>query len=176
MNVTLNQTIFVFSLGMEIRVKVSNYVKDRLEALRLLNPGKYNNVACIRTNAMKYLTNFFHKGQISKMFFLFPDPHFKRSKHKWRIINPCLMSEYSYILKPGGMIYTVTDVKDLHEWMASHLQAYPKFERVSDEEVVGAFGIYFLNYILIKLFYNFHFRKQIFCMKNCFTLVKSLKK
>ena len=25
--------------------------------------------------------------QLKKMFFLFPDPHFKQKKHKWRIIR-----------------------------------------------------------------------------------------
>lgn len=54
-------------LGMEIRVKVSEYVQDRIKALRLQNPGKYENIACIRSNAMKYLPNFFVKGQVSAM-------------------------------------------------------------------------------------------------------------
>ena len=34
------------------------------------------------------------------MFFLFPDPHFKRAKHKWRIINQSLLAEYAYVLRP----------------------------------------------------------------------------
>lgn len=90
-----------YALGMEIRVKVSDYVQDRIRALRHLNPNKYENIACLRTNAMKYLPNFFHKGQLTKMFFLYPDPHFKRSKHKWRIINNSLLTEYAYVLQPG---------------------------------------------------------------------------
>ena len=53
------------SIGMEIRVKVSDYVQDRIRALRVQNKDKYNNIACIRTNAMKYLPNFFQKGQVS---------------------------------------------------------------------------------------------------------------
>lgn len=89
------------SIGMEIRVKVCDYVQDRIGVLRQLHPGEYGNVACIRTNSMKFLTNYFHKGQLTKMFFLYPDPHFKRSKHKWRIINPCLLSEYAYVLAKG---------------------------------------------------------------------------
>ena len=48
---------------------------------------------------MKYLPNFFRKGQLSKMFFLFPDPHFKKAKHKWRIINETLIAEYAYVLR-----------------------------------------------------------------------------
>ena len=51
-------------IGLEIRVKVSDYVKDRINALRQKHPGQYQNIACIRTNAMKYLPNFFQKGQV----------------------------------------------------------------------------------------------------------------
>lgn len=98
--VTLGETFpDKFAVGFEIRVKVSDYVMDRIRALRSLHGSKYNNIACIRTNAMKYLTNYFHKGQLSKMFFLYPDPHFKKAKHKWRIINSALLSEYSYALR-----------------------------------------------------------------------------
>jgi len=32
------------------------------------------------------------------MFFLYPDPHFKKAKHKWRIINTPLLAEYAYVL------------------------------------------------------------------------------
>ena len=41
-------------VGMEIRVKVSDYVTDRITALRSQHPGRYTNVACLRSNAMKY--------------------------------------------------------------------------------------------------------------------------
>lgn len=88
-------------IGMEIRVKVSDYVMDRVKALRLQHPGRFGNIACVRTNAMKYLPNYFKKSQLSKMFFLYPDPHFKKAKHKWRIINPALLAEYGYVLKEG---------------------------------------------------------------------------
>ena len=42
--------------------------------------------------------------QLSKMFFLFPDPHFKKTKHKWRIISPTLLAEYAYCLRVGVSI------------------------------------------------------------------------
>lgn len=51
-------------LGIEIRIKVADYVRDRIAALRWQNPGKYQNIACLRSNAMKYLPNYFHKGQV----------------------------------------------------------------------------------------------------------------
>ncbi len=122
-------------LGLEIRVKVSDYVRDRIAALRERHPGKYGNVACLRTNAMKYLPNYFRRGQLEKMFFLFPDPHFKKAKHKWRIINETLLAEYAYVLGEGGKLYTVTDVEDLHEWMTTHLEKHPLFRRFSEDEL-----------------------------------------
>ncbi|TFK03516.1 NAD-dependent protein deacetylase sirtuin-3, mitochondrial [Platysternon megacephalum] len=91
-------------LGLEIRVKVSDYVRDRIQSLRASHPGQYQNIACIRSNAMKHLPNFFHKGQLAKMFFLFPDPHFKKTKHKWRIISSTLLAEYAYVLRVGGSV------------------------------------------------------------------------
>ena len=58
-------------------MQVAEYVKERILALRRDYGGEYENVACLRTNAMKFLPHYFRKGQLEKLFFLFPDPHFK---------------------------------------------------------------------------------------------------
>jgi len=153
-------------LGMEIRAQVCQYVTDRIAALRLASaaaaldptsastrpaplgeesnaqhilipaPGDYQNISVIRANAMKFLPNFFHKHQLHSLFFLFPDPHFKQRKHKARIISPTLLAEYAYVLRPGGIVYTITDVKDLHDWMVKHLIEFPLFEKIEEEELI----------------------------------------
>lgn len=124
-------------LGMEIRTSVTNYVTERIHALRIQHKGQglYQNISVIRANAMKFLPNFFQKGQLAKMFFCFPDPHFKARKHKARIISSTLASEYAYVLKPGGIVYTITDVEDLHMWMAEHFNGHELFERLTPEEL-----------------------------------------
>ncbi|MCO5556123.1 hypothetical protein L7F22_009667 [Adiantum nelumboides] len=96
--------------------------------------GNYDNISAMRVNAMKHLPNFFQKGQLSKLFFLHPDPHFKQRKSKNRIISPTLLAEYAYILRPDGILYTITDVEDLHVWMVKHLTAFPLFERIPDDD------------------------------------------
>jgi len=88
---------------------------------------------------MKFFPNYFPKHTLSAIFFLFPDPHFKSRKHKARIISPTLLAEYAYALRPGGIVYTITDVLDLHEWMKTHLENFPLFEPV-DEETLRAEG------------------------------------
>lgn len=51
-------------------------------------------------------------------------------------LRNALLAEYAYVLQPGGMLYTITDVLDLHKWMASHGDEHPAFDRVTDEELV----------------------------------------
>ncbi|PIN19947.1 Methyltransferase-like protein [Handroanthus impetiginosus] len=120
-------------IGMELRDKVTEYVKERILALRASNPGQYENVSVVRTNSMKYIPNYFEKGQLTKMFFLFPDPHFKEKNHRRRVISPHLLDEYAYVLRVGGIIYTITDVEELGVWMKSCLDGHPLFEAISQE-------------------------------------------
>lgn len=161
-------------VGIEIRTSVTQYVCDKVQALRSASrvagdqkkptisnqgyqkeedseldinssliqdapqiKGNYDNISALRVNAMKFLPNFFKKGQLSKMFFLHPDPHFKQRKSKNRIISSTLLAEHAFVLRPGGILYTITDVKDLHLWMVKHLEAFPLFKKLNDEELQG---------------------------------------
>lgn len=92
------------------------------------------------------------------MFFLYPDPHFKKSKHKWRIINKSLLAEYAYVLAEDvsilsilfqwfhrelsfviiqAIVYTITDVVELHRWIVKHFEEHPLFEEVTKQDMVG---------------------------------------
>ncbi|XP_071725030.1 tRNA (guanine-N(7)-)-methyltransferase [Rutidosis leptorrhynchoides] len=131
-------TIFpeTLMIGMEIRDKVTEYVKERIIALRATNNnGDYQNISVVRTNSMKYIPNYFEKGQLTKMFFLFPDPRFKEKNHRRRVISPHLLDEYAYVLGVGGIIYTITDVEELGEWMKNCLEDHPMFEALTKEEL-----------------------------------------
>jgi tRNA (guanine-N7-)-methyltransferase len=57
-----------------------------------------------------------------------------KNRQKLTNFRLTLNSEYAYVLRPGGIIYTITDVEDLHNWMVGHLNAHPSFERLSEEE------------------------------------------
>lgn len=70
-------------LGMEIRLQVSEYVKRRIAALRDQHrdtTGDYQNISIIRGNAMKFLPNFFEKGQV---------PGHTTSHHNADLENAC---------------------------------------------------------------------------------------
>jgi len=121
-----NETV----LGMEIRAKVTEYVRLRIVAARK-EENTHHNAAVLRTNSMKFLPNYFDKHSIHKILLCFPDPHFKRKNHPRRIISVRLLSEYAFVLKPGtGKLYCITDVKELHEWHVAHCDAHPLFRRI----------------------------------------------
>ncbi|CAN8064162.1 unnamed protein product [Agarophyton chilense] len=122
-------------LGLEIRDRVADFCRQRVAEMRKQYPGNYGNVAFERSNAMKFLPNYFTKASLEKLFFCYPDPHFKRKKNRQRIISTQLLAEYAYVLEQGtGVAYVVTDVPELFEWMVARFEAHPLFERRSDEE------------------------------------------
>ena len=122
-------------LGLEIRAKVTEYVRLRILALRKENPGQYENCSVLRSNTMKSMPHFFKKNSLEKIFFCFPDPHFKKKNHSRRIVSEGLLSEYAYFLKDGGKLYTITDVEDLHNWHLKHCRAHPMFRELNDEDL-----------------------------------------
>ena len=52
------------------------------------------------------------------------DPHFKASMHRRRIISRAQLADYAYLLAPGGMLYTITDVPDLGAWMREKVPGF----------------------------------------------------
>lgn len=104
---------------------------DSREKAKKLIPGGYQNISVLRANTMKFLPRFFRHHQLSKIFICFPDPHFKARKHRQRIISSSLNAEYAYVLKPGGLLYTITDVEEYHHWILRHFGVYNKEESTS---------------------------------------------
>ena len=84
---------------------------------------------------------------MTKLFFCFADPHFKRSNFRRRIIkyyyihhllniySTGLVAEYGYLLKKGGRLYSITDVEDLHKWNVEKMDQSPIFRRLDEKEV-----------------------------------------
>lgn len=115
-------------LGLEIRDKVHDYVKD------MIIQEKYKNVGVIKTNALLFLPNFFDKGSLKKVFVLFPDPHFKKRKQKGRVICLQMMNILEYILEDTGRLYISTDVKDLYSDMVQTILESGFFELLPESE------------------------------------------
>jgi len=146
-------------LGIEIRPKIVEYVQKRVLALRAeakrapdgmemycevgssgtgaCGAHAYDNAWAIHNNAMRFMPNFFAKGQLEKLLFCFPDPHFKRKNHRKRIISTPLLAEFAYCLCKRGIVYVITDVSELMEWMVNYLTESTLFERLSRSALKG---------------------------------------
>ena len=44
------------------------------------------------------------------------------ANHRRRIVTVNLLAEYAYIMQEGGILYTVTDVPELGEWMSNAME------------------------------------------------------
>lgn len=136
---------------MEIREKVVSFVKQRIQILQKeaqLNVDdnnnnakeidnkrhEFNNISVIHTNVMKYICNYFEKQSVEAIFFCFPDPHFKKSNKRRRIISVQLLDYYAFILKDFGLIYNITDVKELYEWTIDQFSKHPLFKQLNENE------------------------------------------
>lgn len=49
----------------------------------------------------------------------------------------CMQPLSRVILPMQGLVYTITDVLELHDWMCTHFEGHPLFERVPLEELVS---------------------------------------
>lgn len=98
-----------------------NFSHAQLKVHESAERPTHENVWAVHNNAMRFLPNFFDKGQLMKLFFCFPDPHFKRKNHRKRIISTPLLAEFAYVIRPAGLIYLITDVSELMEWMVCAL-------------------------------------------------------
>ena len=43
---------------------------------------------------------------------------------------------FFFLLNLKGLVYTITDVPDLYEWMKKHFTEHPLFQPVGEEELV----------------------------------------
>lgn len=120
-------------LAFEIRCVVTTFVQDKINCRR--ESGRAQNVAVQWANTMRTLMRYIPPHSIERMFILFPDPHFKTRKAKWRIISPQLMDEYAFITKSGAAFYLVTDVQTYYEYAVPIISEHPLFERIPDAEI-----------------------------------------
>lgn len=111
-------------LGLEIRDKVVDYV-------RLLTQSVAN-CSVVKTNALLFLVNFIGPSSLTRIFVLFPDPHFKKRKQKARIVCRETVGIFRYLLRERGEIYVSTDVEGLFGGMCAVLGESGAFEAVEE--------------------------------------------
>lgn len=74
---------------------------------------KIHNTAFLRTH-VEFLPHFFAEDEVSEIWITFPDPQMKKTNK--RLTSTRFMSEYSRVLKVGGIIHLKTDSNFLYQY------------------------------------------------------------
>lgn len=117
-NVSQNETRNY--LGLEIRPSVAQFAKERVMKRNL--DGIIDFVGC---NANVDLDRILHQytcgeagengkgGEIALISIQFPDPHFKKSHQKRRVVTPELVNVLAKYIPAGREIFIQSDIKDV---------------------------------------------------------------
>ena len=117
-------------LGLEIRPGVSQYAQNRVEKRGL--SGILSFVGCNANVDLDRLLSLYNEassddakggnedGNSSELKFVsvqFPDPHFKKSHKKRRVVSSALVTTLAKFMNQGGVVFLQSDIKEALEAM-----------------------------------------------------------
>lgn len=114
-------------LGLEIRREPVNWINSVIKGENL------GNAAAVRYSLANGM-DFVESGSVSKIFYFFPDPWYKKRHHKRRLFSSEFLNECLRVLKPGGKLFVQTDVRELHEYHKEILSEWDGQDKVTTEE------------------------------------------
>jgi len=114
-------------IGVEVRKNVAANVKRRLEALSL------GNVYTVHGAAHILLEDAILDQSLDRVFVFHPDPWFKKSHHKRRVINPTMLALIEKKLRPKARLYLSTDVQLLWDEMKETMDSSGHYDFVRDD-------------------------------------------
>lgn len=116
-----------FMMGFEIRQQAVALLQERIPEELKSRVYLHNGTAEIGIEDM------LPDQSIDRVFVFHPDPWFKKSHHKRRLIKPAFLKMLTKKMKPGARLYVSTDVEDLWMYMRQSLDASP-FHEIEDPD------------------------------------------
>lgn len=100
-------------IGLEIRPNVVQHAKGRIPRWNLT--GHMDFIGCNANVDLRRLLNLYEgsEGQLETVSIQFPDPHFKASHAKRRVVTPELVTTLAEFLTAGKEVFIQSDVLDL---------------------------------------------------------------
>lgn len=116
------------TVGIEVRKNVVINLQQKIDKLSI------KNVLLLHGNAQICLEDIILDDSIDRCFVFHPDPWFKKSHHKRRVINPKFLATLHPKMKKTGKLYISTDVALLWEEMQQTLTESGLFTPCEDPE------------------------------------------
>jgi tRNA (guanine-N7-)-methyltransferase len=110
--------------GLEIREPC--LVRNRVRAQEL----GLDNLRFAYSNLNVDLDRVFPPGSVDRFHLLFPDPWFKKSHHKRRVIEPALVEVIADQLRPGGELHVASDVYEVALEIMEVVEASPRLRNM----------------------------------------------
>lgn len=107
-------------LGLEVRKYAVEWIQGVIKAEKL------SNVTCWWYSVVNGLP-FINTHSIERVFYFFPDPWFKRRHIHRRAFTLPFLDELVRVLKPGGLLYLMTDVPIVDEYQRGLLNKHGGF-------------------------------------------------
>lgn len=136
-----------------IDVKGARIFNGAIKALEL----ELKNAAFIITKA-EVLNQIFQDGSVDEIYIPFPDPHYRRSNEKRRLISSQFINMYSKLLSENGLIHFKTDNQALFEYVLKSISD-SKCKIVSQSEDLNKSENSSINSDIVTTFEN-HYIKQ----------------
>lgn len=99
-------------LGLELRPSVAKFAKGRVARRGLA--GKADFIGCnANVDMERIVSKYATFGEIALVSIQYPDPHYKKSHQKRRVVTEGFVNTLSKHLKEGNQIFIQSDVKDV---------------------------------------------------------------
>jgi tRNA (guanine-N7-)-methyltransferase len=123
-------------LGLEIRPGVAQLAQDRVQQRPDLQ-GRVEFVGCNVNVDLERLLHLYHSAAwttsnenhllLHRVSIQFPDPHFKASHAKRRVVTPHLLETLAQYMPPGALIVLQSDVQDVLDDMRGRFRACDRY-------------------------------------------------
>ncbi|MCS6807388.1 MAG: methyltransferase domain-containing protein [Bacteroidota bacterium] len=119
-------------LGLEVREYAVRWIRRVIDGER--PRGILGNAEALWYNVANGLP-FCSDASIRKIFYLFPDPWFKKRHHYRRAFTVAFLNECARVLRSDGILYLMTDVPDVDRYQREILCQHGGFviEECSDD-------------------------------------------
>ncbi len=134
-----------YFIGIEISRKRAYKTSERLYKRGILN---YSVVDCDAELALKFL---FKENSIDEIHINFPDPWIRKRQWKNRVFKPSFLINAVRVLKEGGTLNFVTDVREYAEHVFSIIKDFPflknNYKKSIEENIYPEFPTLFYKKI-----------------------------
>lgn len=117
-----------YSVSLGRQNKDKNYIGIDIKGNRIyigatqaLKEG-LENVAFLRTHILQ-IEDYFQKGEVEKIWIIFPDPFLRESRENNRLTHPRFLYRYQQILKKRGTVNLKTDSPELYQYTLEMIEA-----------------------------------------------------